>query len=112
MSITDEEFAQVRRAVAYRAALWLIRFELLGLVAFIWLLVGAPSALSWLRGVVLAGVLALAAAAMFLQYRAGYPVLRMRTSRPQDRRITRTLYGDISCSGGSRPGVDPRDVAG
>lgn len=95
VSITDAELAQVRQTAAYQGSLWMMRLEFVALAAFLWLLLLAPTALSWLPGALFGAAFVFAVAAIVLLQRAGYPVLRMRGSRPHDRRISRTVYRDI-----------------
>jgi hypothetical protein len=73
----------------------MMRLEFLGLLAFFWLLMVAPATPSWLPGALFAGAFMFAVAAIILLHRAGYPMLRMLGSRPQNRRISRMVYRDI-----------------
>jgi hypothetical protein len=95
VSITDAEFARVRATAAYQLALWSMRLQFLGVLAWIWLQVFVSSAPTWQRGTTFVSVFVLGFVSAFALHRAGYPVFRMRTKQPENRRISWLVYRDV-----------------
>jgi hypothetical protein len=93
---TSEEVARIRRGRKYRAALWLVRFNVIPLAVWLWLSTWeppAPGALLITVWLVLGGTAGLA---LFLLYKAGVWV---RPRRPKwyhtDSPVVAHLYRDV-----------------